>query len=196
MNINKKIKEQRARLGMSQEELAEKIYVTRQTISSWENNKSYPDVHSLVLLSKTFEITIDALIKGDLVKMEQEIKREDVKKMNDYSKLMVVGLGGGIILFTLSSSFGFIPGIVVSALVYLIGTYYSMRIEKLKKQYDVQTYREILAFSKGETLDEIAKIRESGKVKYQKTFLAVGAAVVAMAIVTTVYLVIAVVSLL
>jgi len=196
MNISEKIKEQRARLGISQEELAEKIYVTRQTISSWENNKSYPDVHSLVLLSKTFEITIDALIKGDLVKMEQEIKSEDVKKMNDYSKLMVVGLGGGIILFTLSSFFGFIPGIVVSALVYLIGTYYSMRIEKLKKQYDVQTYREILAFSKGETLDEISKIRESGKVKYQKIFFAVGAGIVAMAIVTTVYLVIAVVSLL
>jgi len=196
MNISGKIKEQRARLGISQEELADKIYVTRQTVSSWENNKSYPDVHSLVLLSTTFEITVDALIKGDLVKMEAEIKSDDVRKMNTYSVVMGVGLIGGIVLFALSWFYGFIPGIVLAILVYLIGTYYSMRIEKLKKQYDVQTYREILAFSKGETLDEIAKIRESGKVKYQKIFLAVGAAVVAMAIVTTVYLVIAVVSLL
>ena len=39
-------------MNLSQEELAEKIYVTRQTISNWENDKSYPDIHSLLLLKK------------------------------------------------------------------------------------------------------------------------------------------------
>ena len=51
-------------MDLSQEALAEKVYVTRQTISNWENGKSYPDIHSLLLLSSVFHVTIDQLIKG------------------------------------------------------------------------------------------------------------------------------------
>ena len=49
-------------MNLSQEELAEKIYVTRQTISNWENDKSYPDIHSLLLLSSTFHISLAELL--------------------------------------------------------------------------------------------------------------------------------------
>ena len=49
--LETKIKELRASANLSQEELAEKVYVTRQTVSNWENGKSYPDIHSLLLLS-------------------------------------------------------------------------------------------------------------------------------------------------
>ena len=51
MKLNAQIKKYRMKKNLSQEELAEKVYVTRQTISSWENEKSYPDIHSLLLLS-------------------------------------------------------------------------------------------------------------------------------------------------
>lgn len=47
MNLSKQIKKHRERLSLSQEGLAEKLYVSRQTISNWENEKSYPDVHNL-----------------------------------------------------------------------------------------------------------------------------------------------------
>mgnify|MGYP005527732507 CR=1 FL=1 len=63
-------------MNLSQEELAEKIYVTRQTISNWENDKSYPDIHSLLLLSSTFHISLDQLIKGDITTMKEEISKE------------------------------------------------------------------------------------------------------------------------
>ena len=55
---------------LSQDELANRIYVSRQTISNWENDKSYPDVHSLVLLSEIFQISLDKLIKGDIEVMK------------------------------------------------------------------------------------------------------------------------------
>ena len=45
MELGKQIKECRQAAGLSQEELAERVYVSRQTISNWENDKSYPDVH-------------------------------------------------------------------------------------------------------------------------------------------------------
>ena len=51
-----------------------KIYVTRQSVSNWENGKNYPDIHSLVLLSKLFNVSLDILVKGDLKEMREEIK--------------------------------------------------------------------------------------------------------------------------
>ena len=52
MEIGKQIKKQRQANHWTQEELAEKIYVSRQSVSNWENDKTYPDVQSLVLLSQ------------------------------------------------------------------------------------------------------------------------------------------------
>ena len=68
----------------------------------------------------------------------------------------------------------------MAALVWIATMYIAHKVEKIKKQYDVQTYREIVAFSKGETLDEIAKIRESGKRIYQKFLLAIGCGMLAL----------------
>ena len=62
MELNAQIKKYRTELNLSQEELAEKVYVTRQTISNWENGKSYPDIHSLLLLSSLFNVSLDQLI--------------------------------------------------------------------------------------------------------------------------------------
>ena len=75
-------------MNLSQEELAEKIYVTRQTISNWENDKSYPDIHSLLLLSSTFHISLDQLIKGDITTMKEEISKESTSDTVSISKSM------------------------------------------------------------------------------------------------------------
>ena len=58
MEIGNQIKKYRGKLNWSQETLAEKAYVSRQTVSNWENGKSYPDIHSLLLLGKLFNISI------------------------------------------------------------------------------------------------------------------------------------------
>ncbi|MRC99867.1 helix-turn-helix domain-containing protein, partial [Bacillus thuringiensis] len=57
MNLSKQIKKYRDREGFSQEDLAEKIYVSRQTISNWENERSYPDIHNLLFLSVLFDVS-------------------------------------------------------------------------------------------------------------------------------------------
>ena len=66
MELGKQIRMYRQEAQLSQEELADRVYVSRQTISNWENDKSYPDVNSLVLLSEVFHISLDNLIKGDI----------------------------------------------------------------------------------------------------------------------------------
>ena len=82
MELGKQIKKHRQEVQLSQEELAERVYVSRQTISNWENDKSYPDVNSLVLLSETFQISLDNLIKGDIEVMKDVIQKEEIEKMN------------------------------------------------------------------------------------------------------------------
>ena len=76
MELGKQIKKYRQELQLSQEELADHVYVSRQTISNWENDKSYPDVTSLVLLSEIFQISLDKLIKGDIDTMTEVNKRK------------------------------------------------------------------------------------------------------------------------
>lgn len=62
--------------GYSQEYLAEKLYVSRQTISNWENERSYPDVHNLIMMCELFNVSLDDLVQGE-IHMEQ---RELVKR--------------------------------------------------------------------------------------------------------------------
>lgn len=92
MEFSSQLKKLRAETGLSQEELAEKVYVTRQTVSNWENEKSYPDIHSLLLLSSLFHVSLDQLIKGDVIVCAAALyvvtiwcafKVEKLKKAND-----------------------------------------------------------------------------------------------------------------
>ena len=83
MELGKQIKKHRQEAHLSQEELANRVYVSRQTISNWENDKSYPDVNSLVLLSEIFQISLDKLIKGDIEVMKEVIKKEEIEQLCD-----------------------------------------------------------------------------------------------------------------
>ena len=78
MEIGGRIRELRTAHGMSQDDLAARVYVSRQTISSWENGKTYPDVQSLLLLSEIFGASVDSLIKGDVETMNETIERDVV----------------------------------------------------------------------------------------------------------------------
>ncbi|MDO5514678.1 MAG: helix-turn-helix transcriptional regulator, partial [Staphylococcus xylosus] len=75
MNLGHQIKYFRQRDQLSQEDLANKLYVSRQTISNWENDKSYPDVHNLLMLSSLFDVSLDDLVKGDVEIMEQKLRK-------------------------------------------------------------------------------------------------------------------------
>ncbi len=64
MNFNERLIELRRSKALSQDELGEKLGVSRQTISKWELGQSYPDFKSLVSISDYFKLTLDELVKG------------------------------------------------------------------------------------------------------------------------------------
>ncbi|MCW0925140.1 helix-turn-helix domain-containing protein [Streptococcus anginosus] len=65
MEIGKKLKEARQMSGLTQEDVAEKLIVSRQTISNWETEKFYPDILYVLQLSDLYQISLDELLKGD-----------------------------------------------------------------------------------------------------------------------------------
>ena len=179
MELGKQIKKYRQEKQLSQEELANRIYVTRQTISNWENDKNYPDVNSLLLLSQIFQISLDKLIKGDIDTMKEVIKKEEVKKLNCYGTiytvLLIITVISTVPLFMWIGRWAFIPW----GMMLVITLYFAVRVEKVKKNNDIQTYKEIVAFTEGKKLDEIQKQREIGKRPYQKFLIAAAGAVIA-----------------
>ncbi|MBR6336728.1 MAG: helix-turn-helix transcriptional regulator [Ruminococcus sp.] len=159
MEVANQIKKYRTANGWSQETLAEKAYVSRQTVSNWENEKSYPDIHSLVLLGNIFNISLDELIKGDVEVMKKQISNNDVKSFTVWSwvltGMMLAMVLSAVPLFRLGA-----VGIAIWAAVTVLTLLVCIKVEKLKKRYDIQTYREIYAFMEGKPLDEIAADRK------------------------------------
>ena len=182
MEIGKKLKNARVQSGMTQENVAEKINVSRQTISNWENDKCYPDVKSLILLGEIFHVSLDKLIKGDVDIMKEVIKKEEVEKMNRYGVIYTVALGITVVsavpLFIWLGMWAFIPW----GIIYAVALYWGIKVEKVKKNNDVKTYKEIVAFSEGKLLDDIQKQREIGKRPYQKVLIVGASAVITFVI--------------
>lgn len=177
MELGKQIKKYRRNFSLSQEDLAEKVYVSRQTISNWENDKSYPDVNSLVLLSEVFNTSMDNLIKGDVEIMKEQIREEDKRKFEKLSQVYGILFFAMIVtLIPLAKFLGYV-GMITWGVLMLITLYVAFKVEKKKKQFDIQTYGEIIAFTEGTKLDEIAKAREEGKRPYQKVLLFFGTAI-------------------
>lgn len=182
MELGKQIKKYRNDFRLSQQALAEKIFVSRQTISNWENDKSYPDVSSLLLLSEVFQVSIDILIKGDIEDMKEQIHTEDMEQFDKLSKIFGTLLIGVIVLPIPLVHFLNYVGIAIWVMLLAIAMYFSIKVEKQKKHYNIQTYKEIIAFTEGKSLDEIAKTKEEGKHPYQKVLLAIVAGVVTLII--------------
>ncbi len=82
MEIGEKLKSARADSGLTQERVAEEIGVSRQTISNWENEKSYPDIVSVIKLSDLYSISLDELLKGDRKMIEHLEESTNVVKSN------------------------------------------------------------------------------------------------------------------
>ncbi len=182
MNLGAQIKEHRNALSLSQEQLAEKIFVTRQSVSNWENNKTYPDINSLRMLSEVFGISIDELIKGDVTMMKREINEQEQavfqRDSTIFTVLFIMMLVLPIPLSELLGGIGWgIWGVIAAA-----GLYYGIRVEQYKKKHKIQTYKEIIAFTEGKSLSEIEQAREEGKRPYQKFLLVAGFAIAAFAV--------------
>ncbi len=161
MEIVGRIRELRAVHGMSQDDLAARVYVSRQTISSWENNKTYPDVQSLLMLSEIFGATVDSLIKGDMETMNETIDRDAATlrrlggTMTAFFVLMLVALLWMVVQLNvwdwpLAQA---VPTFVLALMLWGIAMFAATWADRIKREHDLVTYQEIVAFWNGEPVD-------------------------------------------
>lgn len=93
MTLGQKLKEIRKRFGLSQEQLAEIINVSRQAITKWENDGGLPDITNLQELSKVFGITVDYLLNDEnqlpALSMKKELNKDKYKsKLSSYGEIL------------------------------------------------------------------------------------------------------------
>lgn len=102
MNLGQRLLELRKKQQLSQEEVAEKLDVTRQTISKWETGQSTPDFDKILPLCELYGITSDELLKGTKKKVNENICLEDDIKL--IKKKKASGIGIGILLYFIGLS--------------------------------------------------------------------------------------------
>ncbi len=93
MELGQTIKIIRKENNLTQNDFAESFHVTRQTVSNWENEKSYPDLMTLVEISNKFDISLDTMLKGDS-KVAKQMNRD--LKWGKWSKL-VLGIAAAVL---------------------------------------------------------------------------------------------------
>lgn len=91
MEFSRMLKKRRTELNMTQQALADKLFVTRQTVSRWENNLSYPNLDLLVAISDILDISLDEFLKGEGIKMVNQISH-DVRSKNKYKRYFIGAL--------------------------------------------------------------------------------------------------------
>ncbi len=150
MNIGEKLFELRKNKNLSQEEVAEKLNVTRQTVSKWETNQSTPDFDKIVPLCELFEISTDELLRGkkseeikedisekkeDNVKQEKNVETENVmtrdqarKKMGDVVSTSILIYIVSLVVFVVVVSNTIIDAVIAVGLLLIMCGYATVRI--------------------------------------------------------------------
>lgn len=102
MNIGEKIRNAREENNLTQAQAAESLMVSRQTISSWENGKSLPDILSVIRMSDLYKMSLDELLKGDKAMMEKIEKDAEIQKVErKLIKYSGIGIFLWVVIFVL-----------------------------------------------------------------------------------------------
>ncbi|MFC3419356.1 helix-turn-helix domain-containing protein [Salinicoccus hispanicus] len=158
MEVSTQIRKYRQRDGYSQEDLAHRLYVSRQTISNWENSHSYPDIQTLLMMSVLFDVSLDNLVRGDMDMMKNEVLKQK-NAMNFWSWTMTVAYFITAVLVGVVINFMDLWGLVIPICTFAIAFLGAIKVEKIKKTYALETYEKIVAFSEGRSTDEMPSRR-------------------------------------
>ncbi|GKZ02933.1 transcriptional regulator [Paraclostridium bifermentans] len=176
MNISKQLKSYRKKFNLSQEELAEIIHVSRPTISNWENGKSYPDLQSLLLLSDYFKISLDELVKGDVLNMQNELEKKEMDKFT-------YGMLGFLFLALLTTPLAKYIGwyfLIPFGTLWGISMWCAFKVEKIKKSNNLKTYQEILAYMENREIPYLDEKKRKKRAFLEVSFYAFIFALVSM----------------
>ncbi|MFA9413676.1 MULTISPECIES: helix-turn-helix domain-containing protein [unclassified Streptococcus] len=123
--------------------MAEKLYVSRQTISNWERGQTYPDINSLLLIATYFDVSLDDLVKGDIDEMKHQVNQKQFKKW-----VFIAGISFFIFSIAYPTRF-LLTGTQFTLLISLLAIpviHAHAQIFHIWKSQDFRTYADILNF--------------------------------------------------
>lgn len=149
MDISNQIRRHRTERGLSQEELARRLYVSRNTISNWECGRTYPDAQSLMLMSALFDVSIDSLVKGDLPEMREMVESWEARAMLAFEWVVWVGVGLLILVMVVGSRLWGPIVLLATPPFALLLTMVDAALESWQEEHDIHEYREALDLARG-----------------------------------------------
>lgn len=148
MNIAYRIQNLRKTKGLSQEELAEKIGVSRQAVSKWESDQSMPDLDKIIIISEYFDVTTDFILKG----VENPPKAVESNKNNITSQILYIASTAFLAIGLLTAFGGWyaeqsnesIWGSMIIQIVGLVGYYIGNLLSKSKAPFMIKWLNTII----------------------------------------------------
>ena len=140
MNFGDKLKQYRLKEGLSQEQLAEKIGVSRQAITKWETKRGLPDVENMIILAELFKLTLDELVLEEVKKQEGKaavFESETVYDI-DTSKHFDINLGSAKKVTLRTGADEKIHVLLSSATLSDIGSLFKVKLDEKKNKLDVE----------------------------------------------------------
>lgn len=140
MDFGDKLKQYRLNEGLSQEQLAEKIGVSRQAITKWETKRGLPDVENMIILAELFKLTLDELILEEVKKQESEsavFESETVYDI-DTQKHFDINLGGARKITLKTGVDEKIHILLYSETLENLGSFFKVKLDEKKNKLDVE----------------------------------------------------------
>ena len=139
MNFSEKLKEIRKKEGISQEQLAERIGVTRQAITKWETGKGLPDVENMVIIAEIFKTTIDELLMDSVTKAASEtgVYTSETIYDIDCEKHFDVNIGSAAVIMLSSGDDEKLHVKLSSETLENIGSMFKIKLDDNKNKLDV-----------------------------------------------------------
>ena len=135
MTIGERIREERTKAGLSQEQLAGKLGVSRSAVAKWESGNGIPDIDNLITLSDMFSITIDELIRDDYDLKSKAVTQREKRNKNSLYVGILFFISDICLLFSIMLIGGLtgnyqmeIFGVGICALIFLAGMIYKKKI--------------------------------------------------------------------
>lgn len=157
MNIGKKIKHLRLINKMTQEDVANQLFISRQVISKWELGKSLPDLTNLLALSKLFNVSIDSLLKEDSNLQNQIIKQSNYKKYLMMAYIYVYSLFTIIVILCCFIAFLLIPKDIKTSELKVINSHFYKETDNKEILY---IYSELKPFFSNYSGDYSFQVKE------------------------------------
>lgn len=159
MELGSRIRELRTKANLSQDELAKKVYVARQTVSNWENDKTLPDLESLKLLADAFGVSADELLGAERQRAIDEFaeqRQQVVRSLLTYAVCYAVQVVINFVSIVITANHGpdmwlkfdaFELVINLVLLKFWWGAY--RRLHKIMREHDLRSMRDIAMFAQG-----------------------------------------------